>query len=534
MEPVTRIEQFISAIIENDVTPPSSVTRIEQYLKDIYNGTTSTLTPVTRVETYLAKISGADVDIPTPVTRLEIYLAAIAGDDVDMPTPVSHLEYFLAEWANGVLKTVTGNAPLTLANAVARDIKSLTQTGLCIQDSTPTPSTPVPIKCNNGALTVVDDELPSAYKRVLGFTCNNNALWQITDFKLRGSDTLRFSVSITAGCNIIGAYTGSSSGDNYSLYSLTTTPSNYLRYKDGTYPSYLDANERYDIVITPTGTNGMKVDSTWTEEEFTTPTDMIVGATTTSGTSTKLKGNLYGDIIVDGRLHLVPCERIADNVLGYFDLVGRTFYEPYTGFDGATSLGYDGSHYVLQIVGTPEVLTVTDADSNTQTASVENLFAVSSYADEQEVIGGVVAHNVGVKALNGTEGWTISSNVFIARIDGMKKPSGNTVGLSTHYQGTANTNANMPDKSVKITYSGSNGVVAIKDTDYSTKDAFSAYLAAQYAAGTPVIIVYPLASPITEQVAAQPLTTAAGTNTVGVTAEVSPIALECEYYKQSY
>lgn len=188
------------------------------------------------------------------------------------------------------------------------------------------------------------DKLPSAYKRVIGFSCNNNAVWQITDFKLRGSDTLRFSVSITASGNIIGAYTGSASGDNYSMYSQTNSSGNYLRYKDGAYPSYLDANERYDIVITPTGTNGMKVDSTWTEEEFITPTDMMVGATTTSGTSAKMKGNLYGDIIVDGRLHLVPCERVADHVLGYFDLFGRTFYEPYTGFDGATSLGYADSN----------------------------------------------------------------------------------------------------------------------------------------------------------------------------------------------
>lgn len=317
------------------------------------------------------------------------------------------------------------------------------------------------------------------------------------------------------------------------MYSQTNSSGNFLRYKDGAYPSYLDANERYDIVITPTGTNGMKKDSTWTEEEFTTPTDLLIGTTSTSSTASKLKGNLYGDIIVDGRLHLVPCERVADNVLGYFDLVGRTFYEPYTGFDGATSLGYDGSHYVLQTVGTAEVLTVTDADSNMQTASVVDLFSVYSYADTQDIIRGVVTHNVGIKVLDGTENWKklTDQSAFYVSLPEMLVISAAEKGLSTHYNGSKLANANLPDNSIKLTYSSNYGMIIIKDTAYSTKDEFTDYLAAQYAAGTPVIIVYPLATPATEQVAAQPLTTAAGTNIVSVTAEVSPIALECKYKK---
>ena len=43
------------------------------------------------------------------------------------------------------------------------------------------------------------------------------------------------------------------------------------------------------------------------------------------------------------------------------------------------------------------------------------------------------------------------------------------------------------------------------------------------------IIVYPLDEPVTELVTAQPLNTSEGTNTVNVTAEVSPIELESEY-----
>lgn len=326
MTPITRIEQLINAIVESEASPFSAVTRIESYLTDILNNTTSTLVPVTRVETYLAKISGADVAIPAPVTRIEMYLAAIAGEDIETPIPVTRLEYFLADWAaagGASLETVTGNAPVTLLNAVAKAIHSLTQTG---------------------ALKMADVELPTGYKRVKGFSMNDNCYWKFTDFKLNGSDTLRFSFSCTASCNVIGAYSGSASGNNYSLYTAAGG-GNYLRYKGGAYNSGIDADTRYDVVITPTGATGMKTDSTWTALEFTTSTDFCVGTTSTSTSSAKMKGSFFGDIIVENasgeRLHLIPCERVSDNELGYYDTVGDTFYAPTSGTP--TSLGYDAA-----------------------------------------------------------------------------------------------------------------------------------------------------------------------------------------------
>lgn len=54
--------------------------------------------------------------------------------------------------ASWVWRTITGAAPLTLANAVHHAIKSLTQYGLCTQATTPTPDAPVDIMCNNGAI----------------------------------------------------------------------------------------------------------------------------------------------------------------------------------------------------------------------------------------------------------------------------------------------------------------------------------------------------------------------------------------------
>ena len=57
----------------------------------------------------------------------------------------------------------------------------------------------------------------------------------------------------------------------------------------------------------------------------------------------------------------------------------------------------------LQTIGTPEVITVTHADSTTQTASVEDLFAVGSIKDEQDIISGTIKHRCEAIIYDGTQ-----------------------------------------------------------------------------------------------------------------------------------
>lgn len=173
--------------------------------------------------------------------------------------------------------------------------------------------------------------LPAGYRRVAGFTCNNDTIWRITDFHLRGSDTVKISFSITGACNVWGCYQGTSNNDNYDLYVSTTSGAKYLRYGNGTYLSYWsndNLGKRFDVMFTPAGTVGMPEDSTWTEMTFESANDFLIGSTTLTGTSSKLKGNLYGNVEVVGRLKLIPCERLSDNALGYYDQYSKTFYPP--------------------------------------------------------------------------------------------------------------------------------------------------------------------------------------------------------------
>lgn len=183
--------------------------------------------------------------------------------------------------------------------------------------------------------------IPSGYKELVGISMNNDCLYQITNFKLKGSDTVRISFSIDGACNVFGCYQGTDASDNYDLYVSTTSGSKYLRYGNGTYLSYWSSSnlgKRFDVVFTPTGTSGMPQDSTWSEMSFTSANDMLIGSTTLTGTSAKLKGNLYDHIIVDGRLELIPLERQSDNEIVYYDTYTGNFYEP-TGTT-PTSLGY--------------------------------------------------------------------------------------------------------------------------------------------------------------------------------------------------
>lgn len=182
--------------------------------------------------------------------------------------------------------------------------------------------------------------LPDGYKKVKGFEFSAGTYYKITDFFLKSDDVVRISFSVDKACNVFGCYTTTSATDNYSLYASTSSGGKYLRYDGSTYNSYFsnaDLGERFDVTISASGTSGMPTDSVFSETTFTCSSDLCIGTTAPSASSSKLDGNIWGSIVVEGRLKLVPCERLSDHVLGYYDMVGGTFYEP-TG-SAPTSLG---------------------------------------------------------------------------------------------------------------------------------------------------------------------------------------------------
>ena len=90
--------------------------------------------------------------------------------------------------------------------------------------------------------------------------------------------------------------------------------------------------------------------------------------------------------------------------------------------------------------------------------------------------------------LDGTEEWRSQYGGWVLSV---AKQSGSYTVLSTHYIATLSASI---DKSI---YSNSTNVIIIFDSDYSTLNDFKAYLAQQYANGTPVCVWYVLATPTT-------------------------------------
>ena len=165
---------------------------------------------------------------------------------------------------------------------------------------------------------------PDPYRTLDGIVFDGNVYYN-TGIRLLGSDTLTFSFKASQNCNVLGCYTTTSATTNYSLYVSTSSSAKYLRYGNGTYNSSMVANTRYNVTITPTGSSGMRTNSTWTAKTFTAGADFLIGTTSTGATSAKMTGILYGNIEVAGRYVFVPSERIADGAIGYLIQGTSTF-----------------------------------------------------------------------------------------------------------------------------------------------------------------------------------------------------------------
>ena len=542
--------------------------------------------------------------------------------------------------SRGTITTVTvrGQSPLVLPDAIAGSLQAVKAFGGTEQNGTPTPDAPVDIVSNNGVLVFRDTELPTPYRRILGMTMNDDCYYEITGFKMNGSDTLRFSFTRTgsSACNVIGAYDGTSAQTNYSLYAGATSSANYLRYNGGTYNSYAIAKKKYDVVMTPTGSDGMETGSTWTTKTFTSTGNLCVGTTSPSATSSKMVGSIHGSVVVDDRLELIPCERVSDGEIGYYDTYTETFFEPI----GTTpvSLGYDYTHCGIMTSGTVETIQAhgknwwnPDVDSyeafyvtaGTQyeryghiyrngtytisrssndgswiiyaklvnngtygtalnvtpdqtrtltatgdeqilvyassssptgttnykvqvelgstateyepyydggTATAEMLLKIGDYQDEQEMLTGAVARNVKVIVFDGTENFTTSTaygKACLIQSAAVTWGANRDIApICTHFLGLPRSDGSRPDYTCFFNSSG-HFYFRLEDNTVAT---FKAWLADQYAAGTPVILLVAAATPTTESVTGQALQVTAGDNVLEITqASLDNLKLEATY-----
>lgn len=431
---------------------------------------------------------------------------------------------------SSVIEEITGDAPISLDNAVKGNITELIQYGLCTQAGTPTPSSPIDIKCNNGTLKARHQSgLPNGYT-LLDCVGGNGSQYVITDVYLSSTDVVE--------CE----YRNSSTTGYGAIYGIYKNSDSSALYGNQTYYCYDEANNKVDSDIS--------VDTEWHESrhDFVNGTLTIDGAITsftpwefTNSTKNAVLSRYYNgsygynwkgyirkfkvtrgnEVVCD----LLPCKDSSD-VAGLYDLVTSTFYTP-TG--GALLEGNVVDDIEIVVVGTPEVLTVSATGATSQTVSVPNLFGVDNRKDTIDIISGEISRTCGVLVLDGTENWqAFPGNQYFSLYD--IEPAGpiptrapqNPRPISTHFQ------HETPGDPPFLRVSGDN-LEFYYDEEFSDLTTWKAWLASQYAAATPVIMVYKLYDEYTEQTTPKRLRTAEGTNTISVTAEVEPIYLEAKY-----
>ena len=166
----------------------------------------------------------------------------------------------------------------------------------------------------------------------------------------------------------------------------------------------------------------------------------------------------------------------------------------------------------------------------------EDLLKLSDYQDVQEILSGTVTRNVGVKVFDGTENWIrYGTGKFAMPLIGSKKQDSQEAPFATHFVGTSHNNVPVKDGYVSV-FNGSiaptSGTLGINYQATPELTQFKQFLADQYAAGTPVIVVYPLANTVEETVESRDVFITSGNNTIERNSEyVSSDGMTVKYKK---
>ena len=124
---------------------------------------------------------------------------------------------------------------------------------------------------------------------------------------------------------------------------------------------------------------------------------------------------------------------------------------------------------------------------------------VGEYADSYDENTNKITRRVGVKVLDGTEDWNATSDTHTFSYESDVSFALPNTCVCSHYigEGSKKTVSQMADKTIK-TGSITVSKTYIKDSGISTTTQLKQFLADQYAAGTPVVVYYPLATPVEE------------------------------------
>jgi len=402
-------------------------------------------------------------------------------------------------------------------------------------EAVPTPDAPMDIVSNNGVLKAKHQSgLPLGYTLLEYVSFSSPAeTYFDTGIHLSNNHTIGMTVNAENLKGAMGRYV--SVDESFQLYDKYYRFGYYMA--SNSLSSYLNTK-----VTISYGQSGLYVGNTL----IATPTTQTFTHTDTNtclvggygGGSASFKGKIYNAWIKEnGTLvaNYIPAKN-SSNVVGMYDLVSGQFY---TNAGTGDFTAGDPVSDPVEIYTDGTVETIEDTIGNTATA--EMLLKVGDYQDVQEILAGDVTRKVGVKVLDGTEDWafaTVAQGYYLdnAGFGAIAQTHGclcsHFLGVDTNVTIVSSTNVIKVGTNTTGYINWDRVYIQADLTQWPNVAAFKAYLAQQYAAGTPVIVVYPLATETTESVTGQTLQVQAGDNTLEITqASMNNLQLECEYEK---
>lgn len=451
------------------------------------------------------------------------------------------LLFMLAAIARWVKVTVIGESPLTLQNAIAADLISLVQDGKCVQNGIPAPDAPVDILFNNDKLVARHQSgLPLGYQ-LLEYARSSGTQYLDLGYKGNGNTKVdvkfRYYAASSVKCSgrVFGSrysYQSSAFAIGSSSGTVAAGAANQVFWCYDSQAFYVNG-ERFGLDVWKTivfsatehTIDGVSVGDDYEIVAFETPENLKLFAFDNNSSF----GGGYVDVEYcklwdNGVLvrDLVPAKN-ASNVVSMYDLVSGQFL-PNAGTGDFIAGPAVSDPVVVYADGTPETITV-----NQQTIyNIPDLLSVGGIADSFDIISGLTTRNIGTLILDGVtpgkmfDSITVASNYSYSLITVSDRANNNTDPLlCTHFR-----NANMATTG---TISSSSGRKITFRFEFATVEDANDWLKTEYDAGTPVIVIYPLESQITEQLSPNTVEITTGTNIITATTEVDPVTLTAEY-----
>lgn len=375
---------------------------------------------------------------------------------------VDTLREVVSKFHSNIVETAAGEV-IALSDASDIELAGLHIYGKTTQNGTPTPETPVPLESvgDGGSVTTTvcgknlfcqDDKMVPSTKNEVGYEINGNAVRVYTTVAgtragIRMYDIIRLKKGVTYRFSAM--VNGIVSG----------TPGLAIRNAD-----------TYVYIKRDAVSSAGVLSFTYTPDEDVNAWLYVL---CTSGDSE------------DGDVTFSDIQFETGSAV--------TEYEPYKEGGSATVTPVTGTGESLKLPGIPVSSGGSHKDANGK----------AWICDEVDFEQGVYVQRVGVLVLNGTQGrYSDSQGVFI--LDGLENAApkiyDENFALCTHYAYGAYPNTSMPNMTFKVTLSSGVVNLYIKDSRYTTTQAFKDAFAA-----SPVTVLYQLENSVQHMLTAEEL-----------------------------